>query len=123
MNSKGQTLVSFIILIPILFMLLGLIVDVSYASYQKRKIENNLKYTVRVSLEKNLDEDEIKKLLYTNIGSLNDYKISYEDGVLSIYISKSVDGVFKNLFNNSIKEINVIYKGYLEDENIVIERE
>lgn len=122
MNNKGQTLVAFIILIPLLFMIMGLIIDVSYASYEKRKIVNNLKYTIRTSLEKNLNEEDIKSLLYKNIDNIEDSKIVYEDGVLSIYISTSVDGVFKNLFNNSIKEIKVTYKGYLKGESIVIER-
>ena len=36
MNNKGQSLVAFIVLLPILFMLAGIIIDVS-SSYIKKK--------------------------------------------------------------------------------------
>ena len=46
MNNRGQTLTIFIILIPVLFMLLGVIIDISYATYEKRNVENNIKYSI-----------------------------------------------------------------------------
>lgn len=122
MNNKGQVLVVFIILIPILFMLIGIIFDVCYASYEKGKIENDLEYILKTSLENNLSESEIEDLLDKNIDNIENYNISFDNNVLSIYIDANVDGVFKNLFDNPIEKISVSYRGYISDDKIVIER-
>ena len=122
MNNKGQVLVVFIILIPILFMLIGIIFDVCYASYEKGKIENNLEYILKTSLENNLSESEIEDLLDKNIDNIENYNISFDNNVLTIYIDANVDGVFKNLFDNPIEKISVLYKGYVSNDKIVIER-
>ena len=122
MNNKGQVLVVFIILIPILFMLIGIIFDVCYASYEKGMIENDLEYILKTSLENNLSESEIEDLLDKNIDNIENYNISFDNNVLSIYIDANVAGVFKNLFDNPIEKISVSYRGYISDDKIVIER-
>ena len=122
MNNKGQVLVVFIILIPILFMLIGIIFDVCYAAYEKGKIENNLKYILKTSLENDLSEYEIEELIDKNIDNIENYNISFDNNALSIYIDANVDGVFRNLFDNPIEKISVLYKGYVSNDKIVIER-
>lgn len=122
MNNKGQALVVFIIMIPIFFMLLGVVIDISYASYEKRKIENNIKYIARTSFDKRLDEKKIEDLILTNLDDVKEYKVYYDNNSLNIYIKTKVNGVFSNLFNNPIKNIEVNYKAYFDGDNVIVER-
>lgn len=122
MNNRGQALVVFIIMIPIFFMLLGVVIDISYASYEKRKIENNIKYVVRTSFDKRLDEEKIEDLILTNLDDVKEYKVYYDSNSLNIYVKAKVNGVFSNLFNNPIKNIEVNYKAYFDGDNVIVER-
>lgn len=122
MNNKGQALVVFIIMIPIFFMLLGVVIDISYASYEKRKIENNIKYIARTSFDKRLDEKKIEDLILTNLDDVKEYRVYYDNNSLNIYIKTKVNGVFSNLFNNPIKNIEVNYKAYFDGDNVIVER-
>lgn len=122
MNNRGQALVVFIIMIPIFFMLLGVVIDISYASYEKRKIENNIKYVARTSFDKRLDEEKIEDLILTNLDDVKEYKVYYDNNSLNIYVKTKVNGVFSNLFNNPIKNIEVNYKAYFDGDNVIVER-
>lgn len=122
MNNRGQALVVFIIMIPIFFMLLGVVIDISYASYEKRKIENNIKYVTRTSFDKRLDEEKIEDLILTNLDDVKEYKVYYDNNSLNIYVKAKVNGVFSNLFNNPIKNIEVNYKAYFDGDNVIVER-
>lgn len=122
MNNRGQTLTIFIILIPVLFMLLGVIIDISYATYEKRNVENNIKYTIRTSFSKNLDEEQTSELIKKNIENIEDYKVYHDNDVLYVYIKTKVNGIFSNLFSNPIKNIEVTYKGVFDGDNIIVER-
>ncbi len=122
MNNRGQALVVFIIMIPIFFMLLGVVIDISYASYEKRKIENNIKYVARTSFDKRLDEEKIEDLILTNLDDVKEYKVYYDNNSLNIYVKAKVNGVFSNLFNNPIKNIEVNYKAYFDGDNVIVER-
>lgn len=122
MNNRGQTLTIFIILIPVLFMLLGVIIDISYATYEKRNVENNIKYTIRTSFSKNLDEKQISKLIKKNIENIEEYKVYYNNDALYVYVKTKVNGIFDNLFSNPIKNIEVTYKGVFDGDNIIVER-
>lgn len=122
MNNRGQALVVFIIMMPIFFMLLGVVIDISYASYEKRKIENNIKYVARTSFDKRLDEEKIEDLILTNLDDVKEYKVYYDNNSLNIYVKAKVNGVFSNLFNNPIKNIEVNYKAYFDGDNVIVER-
>lgn len=122
MNNRGQALVVFIIMIPIFFMLLGVVIDITYASYEKRKIENNIKYVARTSFDKRLDEEKIEDLILTNLDDVKEYKVYYDNNSLNIYVKAKVNGVFSNLFNNPIKNIEVNYKAYFDGDNVIVER-
>ena len=51
LNNKGQTLVAFIILIPVLIMIFTLVVDLGLLSIEKRKIDNEIKSTITYGLK------------------------------------------------------------------------
>ena len=74
-NNKGQVLVLFIMILPIIFIAVAWIIDSSYMMYQKNRLDN-INYDVLSSVKNkiNFSEEEIEDLIL-----MNDSKIVNED--------------------------------------------
>lgn len=114
MNNKGQVLVVFVILLPILLLIFTFVVDIGLLSIEKRKISNNTYDAVEYYLE-NLDKEKTINLLNSN---LEDIKIDIidEDIYVIISIEKNYKGIFNILYDNKIV---VKYKGNKETKEII----
>ncbi len=86
MNNKGQALVEFIIIFPILLLILISIIDLGNIIHKKYVLENDLDNIV--SMYNSNDYNEINDYV-----SLKEIKIDYEteDKFLTINISKNVN--------------------------------
>lgn len=75
MNNKGQVLVIFIMILPVMLLGAACIVDSSYMLYQKNRLDN-INYDVLNSVKdkNNLTEEEVGELIL-----LNDSKIVNDD--------------------------------------------
>ena len=47
MNNKGQSLVTFILLLPIIFLLIAVTTDLGYLELDKQKYQNEIKSTIK----------------------------------------------------------------------------
>lgn len=78
MNNKGQVLVLFLMILPVVFLGVACIVDSSYMLYQKNRLDNINRDVLNSLNEKiNLTEEDVLDLIY-----LNDAKIVNEDIVI-----------------------------------------
>ena len=77
-NNKGQVLVLFIIILPILLLGCACLIDSSYMLYQKNRLDN-INYDVLDSIKTKmiLTEEDVERLIL-----LNDSKIVNEDIVI-----------------------------------------
>ena len=118
LNNKGQTLVAFIILLPVFIMIFTLIVDLGLLSIEKRKVDNEIKSTITYGL-KNIETDnldlKLRKLILKNIDNINN-----EDIKISLKLEK------KSLFKIIGKEKYDIYSSYIgiiENNEIKLKKE
>lgn len=89
MNNKGQTLVVFVLILPIILILLIGIIDIGSVSIEKRKINNVLDNAIEYYKNgKNVD-----KYLNKNFDNYNIYE---DNGNIKIKVNKSVNGIMKN---------------------------
>lgn len=120
MNNKGQTLVIFVIILPILLLVLALVVDLGLLSIEKRKIDNNTYDALEYYLD-NIDNDDIKdktyKLLESNLDDI-EISISATNEYVEITVNKKYKGLLNIIYDNNItikyignKENNEIIKG------------
>ena len=65
MNKKGQALVEFIIILPIIIFILFMIIDYGIISYNKQKLENIITDISKMK-SNNETEEEINKLVLFN---------------------------------------------------------
>lgn len=127
MNRKGQVLVAFIILLPVLFIVFALIIDLGNLYIEKRKIDNNIKDVIEYSLnniEENKDlENKIKNQLNLNIDNIQYLDIKINDKIIEIKLEKTNNSIFSTILNVSNLKISSHYKGYINDDKIVIRKE
>ena len=90
MNNKGQTLVIFVIILPILLIMLTLIVDLGFMYIEKRNIENNVSDSLEYYLV-NIAEDDIDVVI-------NGEGCSAFSGVVNSYFDGDVEDCDKLLY-------------------------
>jgi len=120
MNNKGQTLVIFVIVLPIILIIFTLIIDLGFMHVEKRNIDNNVYTSVEYYLE-NINEEDVNKktknLLQKNINNIDNIIINETDDYIEIGIVKTRKSVYSIILNK--EEINIKYKGFKEDKKII----
>lgn len=121
MNKKGQALVLFIIILPVLVILLSLVMDNIYIAYQKRKIYSFTK-TVIVKNFASEDKNDIIKMFNDNNIKISDLIISNDDG-FGLKFKAHINSLMKKILNRKEIIIDVSIKGVLKDDKIVYQKD
>lgn len=125
-NNRGQTLVVFILLLPILFMIAAIIVDSGILFNEKRKIDNTIKEALNYGIN-HISEDEVivsvEKLINKNISNINELEVNINNDIIIIELKKTIDSIFSFIFGNSSHKIEANYRGYKENNDIIIKEE
>ena len=101
MSKKGQALVEFIIILPIIIFILFMIIDYGIISYNKQKLENIITDIVKMK-SSNETEDEIKNFIKSNDKEVKvtfEVKDKYTDLKLTKkynYITPGLDRIFND---------------------------
>lgn len=119
MNKKGQTLVVFVLFLPVLVIVITMIINKSNMYYDKRNMENIAKEAINYGLNNIEDEnieDKIKIFISKNIECEKEIKI--EDGEIRVTLIKENKTIKKILGYGNIK---IKYKGKIEDNKKKVE--
>lgn len=129
MNNKGQTLVLFVFLIPIVLIIFIFIISYGTISYEENKIKNNINYSIKYSLElkkknkvvedANLTNNDLKSrieyIINKNISDYNFLNVFVNDDFIKVEISKNIKSN-----NENINSFNYCAKGYILDDKVKI---
>mgnify|MGYP000150995985 FL=1 len=119
MNKKGQTLVVFVLFLPVLVIVITMIINKSNMYYDKRNMENIAKEAINYGLSNIEDENienKIKIFISKNIDCEKEVKI--EDGEIRVTLIKENKTIKKILGYGNIK---IKYKGKIEDNKKKVE--
>lgn len=119
MNNKGQTLVVFVLFLPVLVIVITMIINKSNMYYDKRNMENIAKEAINYGLSNIEDENienKIKIFISKNIDCEKEVKI--EDGEIRVTLIKENKTIKKILGYENIK---IKYKGKIEDNKKKVE--
>ena len=124
-NSKGQVLVIFILLLPVILMIFALIIDVGLLYSEKRKLDNTVLEAINyrfdnISLEDSVLEEKITILLGKNIDDIEVMNIDVSSNYIKIGVIKSKESLFANVFKKAVYEIKSSYIGKIENKKIII---
>ncbi len=125
LNNKGQTLVMFIVIIPILISIMVLVIDLGSAFAKKQELNNVNKLVIEYGLD-NLDQENLESDLTSyitmNAKDLSNVKVTVENNTINVTTKAYIDGIISKALNIDGFEIVSTYQGYLSGEEKRIER-
>ena len=122
LNNKGQSLVMFILIIPIFLGIMVLVIDIGNVIYYKQDIDNINKVVINYGLSHMDDEDVLSNM--KELAKLNNKDLSIEIvfNDMEYYVSSSyyVNGIFSSIFKMKGFVVKSKYKGYKDlDKNVI----
>ena len=124
LNNKGQSLVMFIIFMPVLLLMLTLVYDIGNGLYEKEKIYNVNYMAVSYGLDNidKVEEQDLIDIIMKNTNNLDNISVNIENDTIDIKIDKDIKGIIGGTFNVSLIEVRSEYTGKIIDGNKNIER-
>ena len=117
MNNKGQTLVFFVILIPLLFTIFAFIFDYSAIVRERNRLTDLGQSSMHYLLEKNISQEKVLNNIKANDNTIDvKFKNSNE-----IYLTKNIKSVFGNIIGFKKYEIKVSLQGTMSNNKLIIE--
>lgn len=123
LNNKGQSLVMFILIIPILLLIMILVIDLGNIIVTKTHLDNTNYLVIDYALD-HLEETDLESkvlgLINANNGGGLETKIVISNDKILVTTRKEVKG----LLTDSIKIKTIIssYEGYIKDDKKIIGR-
>ena len=124
LNNRGQSLVIFIVMIPIFLLLMILIYDMGNLAYERHELDSINKIVIDYGLD-NINNLDLVKEMYSLAKSNNDkinYEIHFKNNKLYINSKYYVKGVFTKILNVDGYMLKSSYRGYIDNNKHVIER-
>ncbi len=124
MNNKGQSLISFVLLIPVIFLIIMMVYDIGEMVLLKNEL-NDINYMVIDYGIDHINDENIEitlnELIIKNKGNVR-VNINKLDDKLYIDISDKIDNKL-SLFNKiDTFLVKSSYVGYMEDEKKIIKK-
>lgn len=124
MNSKGQSLVLFVLLIPLVLMILFMVYEIGRMTLIKHELDNINEIAIDYGLTKMKDENVsqlVTNLINKNNSELDIVEVNIVEDKLHIILKKNIKGetsLFKNMFT-----VKSSYVGYMKDDKKIIEKD
>ena len=121
MNKRGQTLIIFVMLIPIILTMAALVIDVGLLYYKKNEYTGIVEESIKEYFK---DEDILsaKKTLTLNGISLDDTEINVSDNKITVTLDTKVDSIFGKVIRINDYEIKIARVGTKDKERVIIKK-
>ncbi len=121
MNKRGQTLIIFVMLIPVILTMAALVIDVGLLYYKK----NEYTGIVEESIKEYFKDEDLTSALETltlNGVSLDDVLVSATDETISVTLDTKVDSIFGKVIRINDYEIKIARVGTKDKERVIIKK-
>ncbi len=121
MNKRGQTLIIFVMLIPIILTMAALVIDVGLLYYKK----NEYTGIVEESIKEYFKDENLTSALETltlNGVPLDDTEINVSDNKITVTLDTKVDSIFGKVIRINDYEIKVSRVGTKDKERVIISK-
>ena len=123
MNNKGQTLIIFIVFIPLFLLLAAFVIDIGYLFEAQSNLEGVSKTIVNEALTKNLNEDQIEELFKKNDIDVKNLKVNKTDNEVSISITDYKPSIFGSIIGIKEYKIKANIRGEYINNKVIIKKE
>ena len=124
LNNKGQSLVMFVVIIPILCLVFTLVYDIGIAIYEKNRLSNTCYIVIDYGLDNidSINESDLIDLIQKNINNLSYISVLISENDIEIKLSKNIKGIMGKMFGFNLIEANTYYEGKIVNNEKKIER-
>lgn len=122
MNNKGQALVVFILILPIIIMLGAFMIDSGVIINENIKLNNVTENIVKETLKKSLSKEKVNNLIDENLDSVYSKKISIDDNKVKINIITKIKPIFGKIIGYKEYELESNIEGSLSSDKIIINK-
>ena len=120
MNKKGQVLVTFILILPLLLILGAFIVDNAYMTHKNIELKNVTKDIIKIHLLKNeLSDEQIRQTYDKNNIPTEELEIIKEENKITIKNQYYADSIFGKIVGFKSYEVSTSITGELEDNKVI----
>lgn len=116
MNNKGQTLVLFVCLLPLLVALLAFIFDSAYIIKENNKLNNIATLAMSYSLEKGKTKEEIKQFILKNDNNIEIKSITNDN----VHLINNIKPIFGKFVGYKEYSLETNLKGSINSEGKLI---
>lgn len=125
LNNKGQSLILFVLIFPILLLILVLVIDIGRVIVRKQELDNINKIALNYGLDKinefNL-EDIVLDIINLNDNSIDKINFIFENDKIYLSLYDDVDTYLGNVINISLFNVESSFVGYMNNDKKRIER-
>lgn len=124
LNNKGQSLVLFVVLMPIILLVFVLVYDVMNAVYEKNRLSNTSYMVIDYALDDldGVNESDLVSLINKNVSGLSNIVVLIDNDKVNVTLSKDIKGVFGSIFDFDLITARSEYVGYMDNGNKKIEK-
>ena len=124
MNRKGQVLVSFLLVLPLLLILLVFVVDMGLMKVDERKVEHVIKEAINYELKSSeINDLRVNNYIRNNLSDIRDVNVVVGTDNIKVSVSVYKKSIFNSLIKNKNYTISKSYYGYKENDKIKIIKE
>lgn len=126
MNSRGQSLISFILVIPIILMIIFMIYDIGSMILLREQLDNINYMVIDYGLDKLGDSELNNKLdamIEKNKGDIDIINIDISEGRINITLEDKLDNKFSLVNKFKVFNVKSSYIGYIEDSKKIIRKD
>lgn len=122
LNNKGQTLVVFILLLPVFLALCAFVIDVGLMSYENIKLKNATKSILTSVVEKNkINEENIKDLYKKNDINIDNLEIEINSETINIENDYYIPSIFGKILQIEEYEVRIKAKMNISNKKVIFE--
>ena len=129
LNNKGQTLVLFVMMLPLFFILFALVVDIGFVMNEKNKIETIVRNSISNSMKcSECTNEEIRTriidVINKNVNDIEIEKINVtKDNQFIVSVNKKVKGLFSNIINTKYHNVTISYIAETKNNKVIFKKE
>lgn len=126
MNKKGQTLILFVILLPIFLLLMAFVVDTGIVLKENTKCKSMMKTVLKTTYENRFDthyQEQVEKIMKKNTIPIENLKIKVDQDIIYLENEYEKKSIFGSIIGIKEYKIKVSIKGKIENETLKIIKE
>ena len=120
-NKKGQTLILFVFLLPLIIGIMAFVVDIGLIMSKTTNLKEVTKLIIHEGIEKDLTEEEIHNLFVKNKIDIDNLKLNVANKEIEVNNKIEINSIFGSIIGIKKYEIKVNLKGYINNNKIVID--